>query len=189
MAAIHADRYVDLAHHHGLPVAHVARVALNQIRADVTAGSEACGIIEDAAVAAVGGIEGHVAGPLCLRIDFVVNRQISVAIDADTEGKAIVAREKRFLKFWQCAVGPVEHAVAMLDRLRAFDLDVVLVKNIVDADIAARDSALENFCHRIAGFHRASDQFGVFVVNAPDLVLNALIQHGICVDELSAGTG
>src|SRR5260370_38767225 len=48
--AIDADRHVDLAHHDGLAVAHVAGVALDQIGAQVAAGGEARGIVEDAAV-------------------------------------------------------------------------------------------------------------------------------------------
>src|SRR4051794_33639207 len=37
--ALHADRNVDLAHHDGLAVAHVAGVALDQIGAGALAGS------------------------------------------------------------------------------------------------------------------------------------------------------
>ena len=41
VAAVDADRHVDLAHHDGLAVAHVAGVALDQIGALVAAGGEA----------------------------------------------------------------------------------------------------------------------------------------------------
>src|SRR6202040_1180235 len=51
--AIDADRHVDLAHHDGLAVAHVAGVALDQIGAQIATGGEARGVVEDAAVAAV----------------------------------------------------------------------------------------------------------------------------------------
>src|SRR5882672_1933771 len=78
--ALHPDRHVDLAHHDGLAVAHVAGVALDQVGAQVTAGREARGIVEDAAVAAVGGVPGDVAGTLRMRIDLVVYRQIAVAV-------------------------------------------------------------------------------------------------------------
>src|ERR1700759_507115 len=62
--AIDADRHVDLAHHDGIAVAHVAGVALDQVGAEVAAGGEPCGIVEDAAVAAVGGVPGDIAGAL-----------------------------------------------------------------------------------------------------------------------------
>src|SRR6202043_1957895 len=81
VAAIDADRHVDLAHHDGLAVAHVAGVALDQVGAQIAAGGEAGGIVEDAAVAAVGGVEGHVARALRMRVDLVVHGQIAVAVD------------------------------------------------------------------------------------------------------------
>src|SRR5215475_12516213 len=79
VAALHADRNVDLAHHHRKAVAHVARVALDQIRALVARGRQPRRIVEDAAVAAVGGIPGDIARPLRMGIDLVVHRQIAVA--------------------------------------------------------------------------------------------------------------
>src|SRR5216683_827452 len=45
------NRHVDLAHHHGVAVAHVARVTLDQIGALVAAGGKPRGIVEDAPVA------------------------------------------------------------------------------------------------------------------------------------------
>src|ERR1700720_456661 len=62
--ALDADRHVDLTHHDGLAVAHIAGVALNQVGAQVAAGGEPRGIVEDAAVAAVGGMSHDgAAGP------------------------------------------------------------------------------------------------------------------------------
>src|ERR1700704_3507282 len=72
--AIDADRHVDLAHHDGFAVAHVAGVALDQVGAQVAAGGEARGIAEDATVAAVGAVPHHIAGALRMRVDFVVDR-------------------------------------------------------------------------------------------------------------------
>ena len=88
--ALDADRHVDLAHHDGLAVAHVAGIALDQIGAQVAAGGKARGIVEDAAVAAVGGVPGDVARPLRMRIDLVVHRQIAVAVDHGAEHHARV---------------------------------------------------------------------------------------------------
>src|SRR3982751_5778853 len=80
VAAVDADRHVDLAHHDGLAVAHVAGVALDQVGTLVAAGREAGGVVEDAAVAAVGRIPGDIARPLRMRVDLVVHRQIAVAV-------------------------------------------------------------------------------------------------------------
>src|SRR5215217_279931 len=59
--AIHANRNVNLAHHDGLAIAHVASITLDQIGAQIAAGGETGGVVEDAAVAAVRGIPGNVA--------------------------------------------------------------------------------------------------------------------------------
>src|SRR4051794_41840381 len=55
MPALDADRDVDLAHHDGLAVSHVASVALDQVGAHVSAGSQPRGVVENAAVWGVGG--------------------------------------------------------------------------------------------------------------------------------------
>src|ERR1700730_12246263 len=78
--AIDADRYVDLAHHDGVAVAHIPRVAPDQIGAQVAAGGEAGRIIEDTAIAAVGGVPGDIARSLRVRVDLVVHRQVAVAV-------------------------------------------------------------------------------------------------------------
>src|ERR1700741_156134 len=70
--AVDADRHVDLTHHDGIAVAHVAGVALDQVGAQVAAGGEPRGVIEDAAVAAVGGVPADIAGALRMRVDLVV---------------------------------------------------------------------------------------------------------------------
>src|SRR4051794_40636448 len=64
MPALDSNRHVDLAHHDGLAVAHVAGVALDQIGAHVAAGGQPRDIVEDAAVAAVRRVPDHVAGTL-----------------------------------------------------------------------------------------------------------------------------
>ena len=119
MATVDADRNVDLAHHYRLSVAHVPRVALDQIGTGVATCSETCRVIEYAAVARVGSIESDVTGFLRLGIDLVVNRQVAVAIDTDAERQAIVAGEKCFLKFGQRAIAPFE-APALARALGAF---------------------------------------------------------------------
>src|SRR3977135_4280103 len=106
--AIDADRYVDLAHHDGFAVAHVAGVALDQVGAQVAAGGEARGIAEDAAVAAVGAVPHHIAGALRMRVDFVVHRQIAVAVDHRAEHHARVLGEESLLKRRQPAIGPAK---------------------------------------------------------------------------------
>src|SRR3954469_5156675 len=92
--AIDADGYVDLAHHHGLAVAHVAGVALDQIGALVAAGGQPRRIVENAAVAAVGGVPGDVARALRMRVDLVMHRQIAVAVDHRGERHARVPGEE-----------------------------------------------------------------------------------------------
>src|SRR5580704_18189879 len=69
-----ADRHVDLAHHHGDAVTHVAGVALDQISALVAASRKSGGVVENPAVAAVGGVPGDIAGPLRMGVDLVVHR-------------------------------------------------------------------------------------------------------------------
>src|SRR4051794_41631591 len=56
MPALHANWNVDLAHHDGLAVAHVAGVALDQIGAGVLAGGKPGLVVEDAAVAGGWGV-------------------------------------------------------------------------------------------------------------------------------------
>src|SRR5580704_950015 len=80
-----ADRYVDLAHHHGDAVTHVAGVALDQIGALITTCGKPGRVVENPAVAAVGGVPGDVAGALRMGVDLVVHRQVAVAVDRDAE--------------------------------------------------------------------------------------------------------
>src|SRR3981081_1395001 len=96
--AIDADRHVDLAHHDGFAVAHVAGVALDQVGAQVAAGGEARGIAEDAAVAAVGAVPHHIARALRMRVDFVVHRKVAVAVNHRAEHHARVLGEESLLK-------------------------------------------------------------------------------------------
>lgn len=77
------------------------------------------------------------------------------------------------------AIGPVEETRAVLHRIGAFDLHIVLVEQILEGDIALRDGVLENLGDRIAGFHGARHEFGVLVVNAPDLVFDPVLECGI----------
>src|SRR5882757_832502 len=72
--AVDADRHVDLAHHHHFAVAHVAGIGLDQIGALILPGGEPGGIVEDAAVAAVGSVEDDIAGALRVRVDLVMDR-------------------------------------------------------------------------------------------------------------------
>ena len=62
--ALHTDRDVDLAHHHRIPVAHVARVTLDQVGADVAPSRKPGRIVKDAAIAAVCGVPGNIARTL-----------------------------------------------------------------------------------------------------------------------------
>ena len=119
MPAALADRHVDLAHHHGGAVAHVARIALNQIGALVLRGGEARGIIEDTTIAAVRGVVGHVARPLRLRIALVMDRQVAVAVDRRAERQARVLGEERLEQSGQRAIRPIQHFGAILHRVGA----------------------------------------------------------------------
>jgi hypothetical protein len=66
MPASHPDRHVDLAHHHGIAAAHVARVALDQIGALILPGRKPGSVVEDAAISTIGGIPGDVTRTLRL---------------------------------------------------------------------------------------------------------------------------
>ena len=63
MFAEHAHGRVDLAHHDDDAVAHVARIALDQVGAHVARRAQAGAVVEDAPVAAVGGVPGGVVRP------------------------------------------------------------------------------------------------------------------------------
>ena len=167
VAALDADRHVDLAHHHGVAVAHVAGVALDQIGALVAPGGKTGRIVEDAAVAAVGGVPGDVARPLRMRIDLVMNRQIAVGVDHGAERHPRVPGEERFLERRQRAIGPVQDFGAVLHRIAACDLDIVGVEHVLDRDGAAGHAVLKNLLQRGAGFHRAGHGLGVVVLDRP----------------------
>src|SRR3954470_9899174 len=78
MLAEHAHGGVDLAHHDDEAIAHVSGVALDEIGPDIASRAEACPVIEDAAVAAVGGIPGNIIRLLRPGIDPVMHGEIPV---------------------------------------------------------------------------------------------------------------
>jgi hypothetical protein len=67
----------------------------------------------------------------------------------------------------------------MLQRIAAGDLDVVGIEHVIGGDGAARDGILEDFGQRGAGFHGAGDEFGVLVVNRPQLVFDLFGQVSV----------
>src|SRR5215204_172268 len=179
VAAFDADRHVDLAHHHGVAVAHVAGVALDQIGALVAPGGKPGRVVEDTAVAAVGGVPGDVARPLRVGIDLVMNRQIAVGVDHGAERHPLVPGAERFLERRQGAIGPVQDFGAILLRFGARYLDLVGVEHVFDREGAAVDAALENLLQRRAGLHRAGDRLGVVVLDRPQFVFDLLDQRDV----------
>ena len=116
--------------------------------------------------------QATIAGPLRMRVDLVVHRQIAVAVDHRAEHHARVLGEERLLKRRQRAIRPVQDPGAVLQRIGAGDLDIVFVEHVVDGDGAVGDGLLEHAGQRDAGFHGAGDEFGVLVVDRPQPVFD-----------------
>ena len=85
MPAVHSDRNIDLAHHHGIAISHVARITLDEVGANIPRSRKPCRIVEDAAVATIGSIPREIARTWGLGLDLVVHRQRSVAVHQGAE--------------------------------------------------------------------------------------------------------
>src|SRR6185437_5582138 len=179
MPPANADGYIDLAHHDGIAATHVASIALDQIGALILSSGKSRGVIEDAAVAAIGRIPGDIARALWLRIDPVMHRKVAVAVDRGAERHALVLGETGFLERRQRALGPVEEFGAILYRIGARDFDIVRIKQILEGDRTRRDAALEDAGEFHAGFERAGDGLDILLADRPQHVLDLLCKLGV----------
>ena len=109
--ATHADRCGDFLHQHELAAAEITPVGLQQDRFLVPTRSETGAVVEDAAVAAVGGVPQRI-GALRLVVFEIVGGQEAVAIDRGAEDDAAVEGEHRLLDGRQDAVGERHEAQA-----------------------------------------------------------------------------
>ena len=163
--ALHTDRDVDLAHHHRIPVAHITRVTLDQVAANVARSRKPGRIVEDAAIAAVRRVPDNVARTLRVGIDLVVHRQKAVAVDHGAKHHVRLFRKERFLEGRQRTIGPIEILRAVLHRIGAGNFRIGGVEEIVERDLAARHRLLENPGQRAARFHRAGHQLSVLLMD------------------------
>src|SRR5688572_407411 len=97
VATLDDDRRGGVLHQREGAATHVAAVGLDHERFFAAPGLEADAVVEDAAVAAVGGVPHHVARALGLRELLVVRRQVAVAVDGRAEHHARVDLQRGFL--------------------------------------------------------------------------------------------
>ena len=65
-----------------------------------------------------------------------MHRKIAVAVDHRAEHHARVLGQERILERRQRAVRPGQDFGAMLQRIAAFDLDIIVVEHVVERDCA-----------------------------------------------------
>ncbi len=108
----------------------------------IAAGSESGPVVEDATVAAVGGIPDRIP-PRGLRELAIVGRQVTVAIDRGTEHDTVGEPQHRLLDHRKDAVGERDVTCQVLLRIAPRDRAVVRVEQIIERNLAPLDGALE----------------------------------------------
>lgn len=91
------DRGIHFAHPDDVAAAHIAGIGLDEKRSCIASGAQAGSIIEDPLVPAIGGVPVGVVGFLRMRVDLVMDREISIAINGCTKRNGLRRSKDFFL--------------------------------------------------------------------------------------------
>ena len=162
MLAAHRDGCCRFLHHDEAAAAHIAAVGLQQEGARIAARCKPRAVVEDAPVATVGRVPGHVVSTLRLVVLEVVASDVAVAVGGDAKHHLVRQREQLFLHLREQALGQRHEARDMLLRLASLHGAVVAVEQLGLLNGTALQRVFQHLADLRRGVSHSADVGRVF---------------------------
>ena len=128
MFAKNTDRHSGFKCKDDDTVPHIARIVLNEIGAHIACGGKPRAIIKNAPSARIGSVPSYLAKALGMRINLMVNCDITIAIYGHAINHARVRRQQRFLNGWEDFFESFEKSCSELLRVGALNRHILIIE-------------------------------------------------------------